>query len=57
MEPIHLFLALVEQPEGVVPGILQRLGVALATATQEAEKAIDQLPKVGGSADQYISPA
>jgi ATP-dependent Clp protease ATP-binding subunit ClpB len=57
MEPIHLFLALVEQPEGVVPGILQRLGVALATATQEAAKAIEQLPKVGGSADQYISPS
>ena len=56
MEPVHLLLALIEQPEGVVPGVLQRLGVPLGTATQETVKAIEQLPKVGGSADQYISP-
>jgi ATP-dependent Clp protease ATP-binding subunit ClpB len=56
MEPVHLLLALVEQPEGIVPGILQRLGVAPSAVSQEAEKAIEQLPKVGGTTDRYLSP-
>ena len=56
LEPVHLLLALIEQPEGVVPGILQRLGVTPAAVGQEAEKAIEQLPKVGGTADHYFSP-
>jgi ATP-dependent Clp protease ATP-binding subunit ClpB len=55
MEPVHLLLALVEQPEGIVPGVLQRLGVAPSAVAQEAEKAIEQLPKVGGSTDRYLS--
>ena len=57
MEPVHLLLALVEQPEGIVPGILQRLGTTPATVSQEATKAIESLPKVGGSTEHYISPA
>jgi ATP-dependent Clp protease ATP-binding subunit ClpB len=56
MEPVHLLLALVEQPEGIVPGILQRLGATPAVVSQEANKAIDALPKVGGVSDYYISP-
>jgi len=40
LEPVHLLLALVEQPEGIVPGILQRLGVTPAAVSQETEKAI-----------------
>ena len=38
MEPVHLLLALVEQPEGVVPGILQRLGTTPAAVSQEANQ-------------------
>jgi ATP-dependent Clp protease ATP-binding subunit ClpB len=57
MEPVHLLLALVQQPEGIVPGILQRLGASPATVTKEATKAIDALPKVGGTSDHFISPA
>ena len=57
MEPLHLLLALVEQPEGIVPAILSRLGVAPAAVTQEAEKAFEALPKVGGAAEHYLSPA
>jgi ATP-dependent Clp protease ATP-binding subunit ClpB len=56
MEPVHLLLALIEQPEGIVPGVLQRLGVTPSAVSQEAEKAIEQLPKVGGSTDHYLSP-
>jgi ATP-dependent Clp protease ATP-binding subunit ClpB len=57
MEPVHLLLALVEQADGIMPAILTRLGVAPPAIAQEAEKAIEQLPKVGGSADHYLSPA
>ncbi len=57
LEPVHLVLALVEQPEGIVPAILTRLGVAPAAVTQQAEKAIEALPKVGGTADHHLSPA
>jgi len=57
LEPVHLLLALVEQPEGVVPAILTRLGVAPAAVTQQAEKAIEALPKVGGTTDHFPSQA
>ena len=57
MEPVHLLLALVEQSDGIMPAILTRLGVAPPALAQEAEKAIEQLPKVGGTADHYLSPA
>src|SRR5438094_127364 len=57
LEPVHLMLALVEQPEGVVPAILIRLGVSAQTVAGEAEAAIETLPKVGGTADHYLSPA
>src|SRR5579884_1824103 len=57
LEPVHLLLALVQQQEGIVPAILARLGVSPAIVSAEAEKAIGALPKVGGVADVYISPA
>ncbi|HET9179279.1 MAG TPA: ATP-dependent chaperone ClpB [Terriglobia bacterium] len=57
LESVHLLLALLEQPEGIVPAILERLGVAPSVVSQEVEKAIERLPKVGGTADHYLSPA
>ena len=57
LEPVHLLQALLEQSEGIVPAILERLGVKPSAVTQEVEKAIDRLPKVGGIADHYMSPA
>jgi ATP-dependent Clp protease ATP-binding subunit ClpB len=57
MEPLHLLLALVEQSEGIMPAILSRLGVAPKSLATEAERAIERLPKVGGTADHYLSPA
>jgi ATP-dependent Clp protease ATP-binding subunit ClpB len=57
LEPVHLLLALVEQPEGIVPAILSRLGVAAAGVAREAEKAIEALPKVGGATEHYLSSA
>ncbi len=57
LEPLHLLLALVEQPEGLVPAILERLGVAPGAVRNETEAAIEPLPKVGGAPEHYLSPA
>jgi ATP-dependent Clp protease ATP-binding subunit ClpB len=57
LEPLHLLLALVQQKEGIVPSLLARLGVPPASVAKEAEKGIENLPKVGGIADHYLSPA
>jgi ATP-dependent Clp protease ATP-binding subunit ClpB len=57
LEPVHLLLALVEQPEGIVPSLLERLGAAPQALAREAERAVEGLPKVGGSTDHFLSPA
>ena len=57
VEPVHLLLALLEQTEGVVPAILQKLGAAAGNISQAAEKAAEALPKVSGSTEHYLSPA
>ncbi len=57
LEPVHLLLALLGQPEGIVPAVLARLGVAPSALSAEAEKVIDGLPKVGGATEHYLSPA
>ena len=57
LEPVHLLLALTEQSDGIVPAILSRLGVAAGTLAAETEKEIEELPKVGGAADHYLSPS
>src|ERR1700674_547944 len=57
LEPVHLLVALVEQPEGIVPAVLARLGVAASSVAGEAEKTVEALPKIGGTTDHYLSPA
>ena len=57
LEPVHLLQALLEQSEGIVPAILERLGVTPPAVGQEVEKAIERLPKVGGTVDHHLSPA
>ena len=57
LEPLHLLLALVEQAEGIVPALLERLGVAPAAVAKEAEAALENLPKIGGTGEHFLSPA
>jgi ATP-dependent Clp protease ATP-binding subunit ClpB len=57
LESVHLLLALIEQKEGIVPSLLARLGVSPASVAKQAEQAIEDLPKVGGTTDHYLSPA
>jgi ATP-dependent Clp protease ATP-binding subunit ClpB len=57
IEPLHLLWALVAQGEGVVPPLLEKLGVSPARLAAEIEKQIERLPKVSGVSDQFLSRA
>ncbi|MEO6457381.1 MAG: ATP-dependent chaperone ClpB [Chloroflexia bacterium] len=58
VEPTHLLLALVEQPEGVVPQILARLGVNSRTMAQTIRTELEKTSKVyGGGGQVYLSGA
>src|SRR5882762_5071654 len=45
--PPHLLAALLEQPEGLVVPILQRVGADTATIAARANEAVAALPKLG----------
>ena len=59
IEPVHMLAALLQQPEGLIPQLLQRVGINAHAMADAAEKAIAQLPHVtvgGRPVDQiYIS--
>jgi ATP-dependent Clp protease ATP-binding subunit ClpB len=50
--PAHLLVALLDQPEGLVVPILQRLGADTATIAAGASDAVAALPKLGGEAEE-----
>jgi len=54
--PEHLLLALVTQDEGIVPPILQAVGVSPAALTQRLKDALARLPRVSGTTQPpYLS--
>src|SRR5213594_1877474 len=55
--PEHLLLALIEQKEGIVLPILQKLGVNLQTFAQQLAEAVGKLPQVQGQAEVNLNPA
>ena len=57
IEPLHLLWALVQQGDGVVPPLLEKLGVSPSRLAGEAERRIERLPKVSGVSEQYLSKA
>src|SRR5205085_1060112 len=46
--PEHLLYALLQQPEGIVPPILQKLGANVGAVRADVKQAVDRLPKIGG---------
>jgi ATP-dependent Clp protease ATP-binding subunit ClpB len=52
--PVHVLAALVEDKEGIIAPILEKLGSGPQALLQETYSAIDRLPKVSGSAQQPI---
>jgi ATP-dependent Clp protease ATP-binding subunit ClpB len=55
IEPLHLLAALVGQHDGVVPPLLNRLGVRPEMLEGEINTQISRLPKVSGVSQQYLS--
>jgi ATP-dependent Clp protease ATP-binding subunit ClpC len=56
----HLLLALIEQPEGVIPDILDHLGVDLETISNRLDEELRRTPRTqiygGGVGQVYITP-
>ena len=53
--PEHLLYALVDQDGGLIPSLLQKMGVDCNAVLSELNTAIDALPKVSGDYDVYLS--
>ena len=55
--PEHLLLASLEQAGGVVPALLERIGVAPAAVKRATEEALSRLPRVTGASQMGESQA
>jgi ATP-dependent Clp protease ATP-binding subunit ClpB len=55
--PPHLLIALLEQAEGVVVPVLQRLGVDAQDALARAREAMEKLPKLSGNTVPDVRPS
>ncbi len=53
--PVHLLAALLEDKEGIVPPILEKIGVGPQVVLNEAYSEIDRLPKVSGEGANQAS--
>ena len=49
IETIHLLCALLADGEGLIPQLLQKMGIDVQTARREAEAEAERLPRVSGS--------
>jgi ATP-dependent Clp protease ATP-binding subunit ClpB len=50
--PEHLLLALLEQSDGVVPQVLEKMGIAAGVLIQQTRAEVGKLPRVSGSGVQ-----
>ncbi|MFQ5695471.1 MAG: Clp protease N-terminal domain-containing protein, partial [Terriglobia bacterium] len=53
---LHLLAALLAQPEGIVPPLVEKLGARPQALAADTERALGELPKVQGAAQTYIGP-
>jgi ATP-dependent Clp protease ATP-binding subunit ClpB len=56
VEPEHLLLALVEQRDGVVPTVMQKVGQDPAAFATALRADLDKLPKAHGGSEPHMSP-
>ncbi|HYM09105.1 MAG TPA: ATP-dependent chaperone ClpB [Bryobacterales bacterium] len=58
IHPLHLLIALVEQPEGIVQSVLSKCEVPPAAISHEARRLLASVPKVSGAqAGVYLTPS
>jgi ATP-dependent Clp protease ATP-binding subunit ClpB len=56
----HLLLALVQQEDGIVPGLLEKMKLTVSAVEMAARRELDKLPKASGSVNTsqvYVSSA
>jgi ATP-dependent Clp protease ATP-binding subunit ClpB len=52
VQPVHLLLALVEDREGVIPSVLEKIGVPTERLEHDLHQIEEKLPRVAGAATQ-----
>lgn len=52
VQPVHLLLALIEDREGVIPAVLEKIGVPTERLEHDLHQIEEKLPRVAGSAAQ-----
>jgi ATP-dependent Clp protease ATP-binding subunit ClpB len=52
MQPVHLLLALMEDREGVIPAVLEKIGVPAERLEHDLHQIEEKLPRVAGAASQ-----
>jgi ATP-dependent Clp protease ATP-binding subunit ClpB len=56
--PLHMLAALLEDREGIVPPVLEKVGISPQAVLAEANRALERLPKVSGAGAQpALSPS
>ena len=55
--PAHLLAALLDQDEGVVVPVLQRLGIDAREARRRTDEAVEKLPKLSGNTVPEVRPS
>jgi ATP-dependent Clp protease ATP-binding subunit ClpB len=56
VEPEHLLVALIEQPDGVVPTVLRKLNADPAALARTLRDQLTKQPKAYGGAEPHLSP-
>ena len=56
IEPEHLLVSLVEQPDGIVPGVIRKMDVDPRRVSDATAAVLDRLPKATGGAQPNVSP-
>ena len=56
IEPEHLLVTLIDQPDGVVPAVLRRLGVEPARVLEGAREWLERQPRAHGGSEAAPSP-
>jgi ATP-dependent Clp protease ATP-binding subunit ClpB len=58
LQPVHLLLALIEDREGVIPAVLEKIGVPIERLESDLHQIEEKLPRVAGaSAQPGLGPA
>src|SRR5262249_33904063 len=52
LQPLHLLAALLQDQEGIVPPVLEKIGIGPQTVLSSVSGEIEKLPKVSGEAAQ-----